>query len=336
MTRANRTDVARMAGVSTTVVSYVINDGPRPVAPDTRARVLAAMEELNYRPNASARALKLARTNVLGLLMTDITNPYFSEFARYFQDQAFAHGHGLMIANTGQDGVKELPELNNMLAREVDGIAIYGVVRPETLETIVAAGIRVVSMDWHLERPDVPSVGIDDYGATRQAVEHLLWHGHKEVALIAGVGDLTLRPQAWADAMSPRVSAHRLEELKAVSEFTREGGYTAALELLDRPVPPRAIFASSDVQAFGALRAIQRSGFRVPEDVAVVSLDGTNASAYTVPSLTAIQVPLELIARYCIEKLTGQDTQVAHITVPHALTIRESCGCRVSGADSAR
>ncbi|WP_449407137.1 LacI family DNA-binding transcriptional regulator [Microbacterium maritypicum] len=327
MTRANRTDVARLAGVSTTVVSYVINDGPRPVAPDTRARVLAAMDQLKYRPNASARALKLARTNVLGLLMTDITNPYFSEFARYFQDYAFAQGRGLMIANTGQDGVKELPELHNMLAREVDGIAIYGVVRPETMETIVSAGIKVVSMDWHLEQPDVPSVGIDDYGATRQAVEHLLWHGHDEVALIAGAGDLTLRPKAWADVMAPRVSDARLAELKAVAEFTREGGYGAALELMALPDPPRAIFASSDVQAFGALRAIQRSGRRVPEDVAVISLDGTNASAYTLPSLTAIQVPLELIAQYCIEKLTGNDLQATHITVPHTLAIRESCGC---------
>lgn len=328
MTRANRTDVARLAGVSTTVVSYVINNGPRPVKRETKARVLAAMEELQYRPNASARALKLARTNVLGLLITDITNPYFSEFAAYFQQRAHDRGLGLMIANTGRGEAKELSELNNMLARDVDGIAIYGVVRPETMDTIVRAGVRVVYMDWHLQRPDVPSVGIDDYGATRQAVEHLMTvHGHHEVGLIAGIGDLTLRQKAWHDSLASRCSPERLEQLTVSAEFTREGGYNAALELLSRPDAPRAIFVSSDVQAFGALRAIQHSGRRIPDDVAVVSLDGTNASAFTHPSLTAIQLPLDEIAKYCIEKLSGDDSRGTHITVPHTLVTRESCGC---------
>lgn len=328
MTRANRTDVARLAGVSTAVVSYVINNGPRPVKHETRDRVLAAMEELRYRPNASARALKLARTNVLGLLMTDITNPYFSEFASYFQERAHSKGLGLMIANTGRGGEKELSELGNMLARDVDGIAIYGVVLPETMDTIMRAGVRVVYMDWHLQRPDVPSVGIDDYGATRQAVEHLIAvHGHEEVGMIVGIDDLTLRQKAWHDTVSPRVSPERLAELTVSAEFTREGGYTAALELLSRPNPPRALFVSSDVQAFGALRAIQHAGLRIPEDMAVVSLDGTNASEFTHPSLTAVRLPLDTIAKYCIEKLTGDDSRGTHITVPHELVTRESCGC---------
>jgi LacI family transcriptional regulator len=326
MTRANREDVARLAGVSTAVVSYVINNGPRPVAEATKVRVLAAMDELHYRPNASARALKLARTNVVGLLMTDITNPYFSEFAHHLQDHAYAHGYGLMIANTGPDGVKETAELHNMLAREVDGIAIYGVRKPETLETILRAGIRVMSLDWHLDRPNIPSVGIDDYGATREAVEHLIAHGHDEVAFIGGKDDLTLRLRAWTDIMGARCTPDRLSELRAVDEFTREGGFDATLRLLKQPNPPAAIFVSSDVQAFGALRAVQHVGLKIPDDVAIVSLDGTDASAFTYPSLTAIRLPLAEIAKHCIDKLTAGDQDGTHITVPHTLVIRESCG----------
>jgi LacI family transcriptional regulator len=328
MTRAKRADVARLAGVSSAVVSYVLNGGPRPVAEATRARVLAAVDELRYRPNASARALRLARTNVLGLLIPDITNPYFSEFALRLQDHAYARGYGLMIANTGEDGVKATGELRNMLGGEVDGIAIYSVRKPETLKAIVKAGMKVVLLDWHLTDPNLPSVGIDDYGATRQAVEHLLSHGHREVGLIAGTGDLTQRQQAWSDVMVTYCTPDRMATLKAVGDFSREGGFLAALDLLQQRNPPKAIFVSSDVQAIGALRAVQHFGLRIPADVAIVSLDGTEASAFTYPSLTAIQVPLDEIAKHCIDRLTalGSDEKM-RTTVPHQLVTRESCGC---------
>jgi len=328
MKRANREDVARLAGVSTAVVSYVINNGPRPVAEATRSRVIAAMDELRYRPNASARALKLARTNVIGLLMWDITNPYFSEMAKYMQERAHERGYGLMIGNTGQDGIEETAELHNMLGREVDGIALSGVRRPETLTAIARSGVNVISMDWHLAAPDIPSVGIDDYGATREAVEHLLWHGHTEVGLIAGIDDLTLREKSWSDTMSARCTPERLKELTAYGDFTRQGGYQAAIDLLKRPNPPKAIFVSSDVQAFGVVRAVQHLGLNIPNDVAIISLDGTDASAFTYPSLTVIRLPLDEIAKHVVDKLTshGADERM-HTTFPHTLIPRESCGC---------
>ncbi|MFD2795222.1 LacI family DNA-binding transcriptional regulator [Promicromonospora vindobonensis] len=328
MTRANRDDVARLAGVSTAVVSYVINNGPRPVAQATRERVLAAMDELSYRPNASARALKLARTSVIGLLMSDITNPFFSEFAMFLQGQAHARGYGLMIANTRQENAEETAELQSMLARGVDGIAVYGARRPETLSAIVRSGVRAVSMDWHLTASDVPSIGIDDYGATTQAVEHLLGHGHSEVAFIAGTDDLTLRVRAWSDTMRTRCTPERLAQLRVTGDFTREGGYDAATTLLELPDPPRAIFVSTDVQAFGALAAVRDLGLSVPADVAIVSFDGTNASAFTSPPLTAIRIPQDRIAQLCIEKLTSvPSAEPMHSTFPHELVIRESCGC---------
>ncbi|WP_239065878.1 LacI family DNA-binding transcriptional regulator [Microbacterium hibisci] len=328
MPRANRTDVARLAGVSTAVVSYVLNDGPRPVADATRQRVLAAVEQLGYRPNASARALKLSRTDVLGLMVDDITNPFFSEIAAHVQRFAHQHGYGVMIGGEHREGVEQTTELQNMVAREVDGIAIFGARRQETLTSIARAGIKVVSMDWNLTAAEIPSVGIDDYGATRQGIDHLLWHGHEEVAFIAGTHDVSLRRRAWIDAMTPRCSPERLEQLQAAGDFTREGGYAAAKQLLERPDRPTAVFVSSDVQAFGALRAVQQSGLRVPQDIAMVSLDGTNASAFTCPSLTAIQLPLETIARCSVEKLISESSGDLHLTVPHALVIRESCGCQ--------
>lgn len=328
MSRATNEDVARLAGVSVAVVSYVVNDGPRPVAAATRDRVLAAMKELRYRPNASARALKLARTNVIGFLLTDITNPYFSELAAELQDGAHEHGCGLLIANTGRDGASAATELKSMLAREPDGIALYGIHRDETYELIANSDARIVSLDWHPNRRGFLSIGIDAASATRDAVEHLLSHGHAEVGIIAGTPDSSGRLEAWSDLMRDRCSLERVAHLIATGEFSREGGYTAARQLLDQPEPPTAIFVSSDVQAFGALSAIQQTGRRIPHDVAVMSLDGTAASAFTYPSLSAVEVPLRDIAQRSIAILAGRQSPTeAAITLPHRLVLRESCGC---------
>lgn len=326
--RANRQDVAERAGVSTAVVSYVVNGGPRPVAPATRDRVLAAMAELHYRPNASARALSLAKTNVLGLLMTDITNPYFSEFAAHFQGMANAAGYSLMIANTGQDGARELAEVDAVLSHEVDGIVAYGVQHPETLNRLAESGVRLVSMDWHLTHEQVPTVAVDDYTGAQEAIKHLQGHGHANVGFIAGFNDPTMRTQAWEDAMQP-VLGDRLDTFVEAGAFTRQGGFDAALRLLGRPDPPSALFVATDVQAFGVLAAAERLGLSVPGDLAVVSFDGTTASAFTSPPLTAIQLPMAQIAEHCLRKLVApSDSFELHTTVPHKLEIRRSCGCR--------
>lgn len=328
MERANREDVARLAGVSTAVVSYVTNGGPRPVADATRDRVLAAMDELNYRPNASARALKLSKTYVLGLLMTDITNPYYSEFARIFQDLAYEAGYAVMIANTGYDAAKESAELDTLLAREVDGIAAWGVQKDESLDILMSSGVRTVSMDWHISREEVPSVAIDDYGAVRDAIEHLQWHGHERIGFVGGLNDRTMREQSWRDTITPSLGAE-VDRFAEWGDFTRAGGYHAAMRLLDRPDRPTALFVASDVQAFGAVRAAQVLHLDVPRELAIVSFDGTIASAFTTPPLTAIQVPFEQIARHCLRKLTApRDSFELHTTVPHRLEIRESCGCQ--------
>lgn len=315
-----------MAGVSTAVVSYVLNGGPRPVAAATRERVLAAMNQLGYRPNENARAMKFARTNVIGLLIRDITNPYFSELAQKVQKRAHQAGYGLMIGNAGSDGVEATAEFKNMLAREVDGIAVYGIRDPETLSAISKSGIRLVSLDWHLDNMGVPFVGIDDFGAACEAIAHLRGHGYEEIGLIAG-DHPDPRLAAWERHVASGLKPARALELKVASDFSLEAGYQAACRLLSLPKPPSAILASSDVQAFGAIRAAQHLGKRIPDDVAVVSIDGTDASAYTYPSLTTIQLPFKEIADFVVDQLTTVDAPQGQRTFSHTLVRRESCGC---------
>lgn len=325
-TRASRSDVARLAGVSPSVVSFVVNNGPRPVAPATRTRVLEAIEQLGYRPNATARALRMSKSYVLGLMMWDITNPYYSEFAQIFQDLAYEAGYAVMIANTGQNGSKEVAEIRSLLDRQVDGIAAYGVRKQETVDLLVEARVRTVSMNWHLDEQTIPTIATDYDGATHLAVEHLRAHGHEHIGFIGGHDDPTQRYDAWRQMMLPMLGDEHTT-LAAWGDFSNEGGYQAALTLLKTDHPPTALFVSSDVQAIGVLHAARTLGVRVPEDLAIVSVDGTATSAFTAPALSTVRVPFETMARECLRMLTDDEAvPTDHVTLPHRLLVRQSCG----------
>jgi len=332
MSRPTRNDVARRAGVSTAVVSYVLNDGPRPVAVATRERVLRAIADLGYRPNASARALKLARTGVLGLFVPDIANPFFAAFARHVQDQAQRRDLAVMIGNTGLDPDREETQLGSIIERQVDGLIVFGIKGPAQLERLLMSGIPLVSMDWQLQDASVPTIVADDYGAARTAIEHLIAHGHRDIAFIGGPEGLQVsgaRREAWQELVGMRLEPAEADHLGVAAEFSLVGGYEGYLrvhEQLGRH--PRALFASSDVQAIGAIRAATDLGLTVPTDLAVVSFDGTQVGEFSIPSLTAVRLPLELMAEHAVQKvLQGPGPLGLHSTVPHTLVIGESCGC---------
>lgn len=331
MIRPTRRDVAELAGVSTAVVSYVVNNGPRPVAAATRAKVLEAILELGYRPNAAARALKLSRTNVIGLLITDIRNPFFSEFAKLFQDLLHKRGYSVAIGNTELDPDLEESQIDAMLAQQVDGVVAFGLTSTGHLERLIREGISVVSMDWRIRDGPIPTIAVDDYGATQLAVRHLIADGHPEVAFIGGPelsGIAEARIQAWRDAVSGMgISGERIGQIQSFGEFSRRGGREAMLTLLSQSDRPSAVFISSDVQALGALHACRELGLRVPEDIAIVTFDGTEDSEFSAPPLSVIQLPLRAMAEQAVTSVLGsRDTASLHVTLPHSFAARESCG----------
>ncbi len=331
--RTTRDDVAKLAGVSVAVVSYVVNDGPRPVAASTRSRVLQAIDELDYRPNAAARALRLARTSTLGLLIPDISNAFFSEFAKHVQDSAHEAGYALFLGNTDLDPERETAQIRSLLRHEVDGLIVFGIRDPTALQELVSSDTPIVSMDLQLSHANVPTVTSDDYGAARTAAQHLVDHGHKEVAFIGGPDHLLfsqVRRQAWADVVGPLVTSERLNRLAEHPEFSRDGGYSAAVALLESPASrPSAMLASSDIQAIGVLRASRVLGISVPGDLAIVSIDGTMEAKYSSPSITVVQLSIRLMAEYAVSKVIGQSDDLdVHTILPHRLIVRESCGCK--------
>lgn len=328
MTAARRptlADVAALAGTSTAVVSYVVNDGPRPVAPDTRRRVESAIETLGYRRNPLAGALSAGRSNLVALLVPDSSNAFFGELARRVEGEGRRHGLLTLLGNAAYDADAE---------REY--LAAFSDLRPR--------GVLVASISEAAELPldcprvylhsappgaHAPSVVFDDVGGARDAVRHLLGHGHAQVACIAGptgFGPSGRREQGWREALDAAGADGRLHR----TSFERVDAERDMLTLLASPARPAAVFATTDEVALAVVRAAKLLGLRVPEDVAIVGFDGIREALHGSVRLTTIRLPLDRLATEAFAVLersgdaTGDDVL---IVLPGVLRVGETCGC---------
>ncbi|MDB6427808.1 LacI family DNA-binding transcriptional regulator [Curtobacterium sp. 20TX0008] len=324
-----RADVARYAGVSTSVVSYVVHDGPRPVAAETAARVREAIRVLGYRPNASAQALRTGSSKMLGLIVPELDNPFWSELAVAVTHAAAARGYDLLIANSDGDAQQERERLRTLSARQVDGIIVTSIMTHPDLSSTTDPGIPMVLLNTFFEVPEYASIGVDALRGARQGTQHLVGHGYREIGLVMGrTGSMELREQGWMQALR----AAGLPDGPIVRcSFDRAGGYEAGLRMFGGGTGPRAVFVSSDLQAVGLLRALYELGLRSPDDVAVVSFDGVAEADYTNPQLTVVRQPVEAMAAAAVDRvLAREDPDDHHLDlVPAELVLGASCGCDV-------
>lgn len=324
-----RKDVARYAGVSAAVVSYVVNGGPKNVSPPTEARVRDAIAALGYRPNAAARALKLGSSRLLGLIVPDTRNPFFTELAHAVEEEASAMGYAVLMTNSDGTMVKERTHIRNLAARQVDGVFLASNMFEPDLTELQAANIPAVLLATSMEAMGFATVGTDLRAGARAAVEHLIGHGHTSIALAMGsnvAGEVDGRELGWLDAL-----AHAgLPEGPIVrSLFTREGGYAAGQRLLASAGRPTAVFASSDTQAVGILRALNEAGVPVPDGMAMVSFDGSADAEYCWPPLSSVKQPVREMAEAAVSALVGphDPADPVHVVIPSELVLRRSCGC---------
>jgi len=327
-----RADVAKHAGVSPAVVSYVLNAGPRPVAAETRERVLAAVEKLGYRPNRIARALRENRTHSIAMVIPDHVNPHFAELAQAVEDEAFAHDYVLLIGTASNDIAREQSYLRSFVDRQVDGLLLISAGSSPDVEQLTKARIPVVLLDRAPHGSGFSTVTIDNRSAAREAVEHLLWHGRRAPACIAGPGDLDAvadRVAGWRDALH----AAGITDLPPVvnAAFTREAGYAVMQELLRSGETFDSVFVTSDAQAIGVLRACKEFGRAVPDDIALVAFDGTKAGAFTHEPLTSVEQGVPDIARTAVmellERIRRNDSPARHHVLQPKLRIGGTCGC---------
>ena len=328
--------MARLAAVSQPLVSYVLSGDPNaPVAPETRARVLAAIEELGYVPSHAARSLRSQRSLAIGAIIPDITNPFYPAFARGIQNVAERAGYDLIAYNS--DGLleRERKFIQSALAGRVDGIILSPFqVTMDELADVSEMNIRVVALTSRRPvdgRAPVDTVHVDSVAAAREAVEHLIARGHRRIGMIAGEAGTPPREDRVL-GYQKALEAHGLrteEMLVRGADFNEDGGYRAAQDLLRLDPPPTAIFAANDLMAMGAMAALHESGLRVPQDMAIAGFDDIPAARLLAPPLTTVaQFPDQLGARTAellLERLRGEGPPSSRmIVMPAELVVRES------------
>ncbi|MFB4282736.1 substrate-binding domain-containing protein [Nonomuraea sp. MTCD27] len=323
--------VADLAGVSATTVSHTLN-GRRPVAEETRRRVLQAIEELGYRPNVLARGLRTSRSQTIGLIIPDITNPFYPALARGLQDVLGPAGYDQIISNT--DGVRrvERAAIEQMIARQVDGLAFAVFhTHAEDLLPVIEAGIPVVRLGGRLVQRGVDLVHSDDEGGAAEATRHLLGRGYRRIAFVCGPaaeGPAAERVAGYRAALADAgVPADRA--LVTHTEFSRAGGAEGVARLLELPEPPDAVLCANDVMAIGALDVAAQRGLRVPGDLAVMGFDDIEAAGMVSPGLTTMANPAREIGQATavrlLERLRGAiDEPSTELVVPARLVRRQS------------
>jgi DNA-binding LacI/PurR family transcriptional regulator len=332
-------DVARLAGVSVQTVSVVINNKPD-IAPDTRDRILSAIESLGYRPFAVARSLRTGSTRTIALVVSDITNPFFAKMANTVEDYAHRSGYNLILYNTHSDLERERNYMQIATQRWVDGLlfvstkdTMYG------LEPLRAAGIPVVAVDRIPDDYDGPWVILDNLKTGSLVAEHLLDLGHRYFAHISGPLDLRLsreRLQSFQDA----IAARGIEPGVSVAgddSWSCESGYRAMQSLLEMRRQPTAVFASNDRLAIGAMRAIVEAGLHIPEDISVVGVDDIEFAAYQTPPLTTVRQSLTDVATLGIKILLGilrgETPAQTQVVFEPMLVVRQSTSRPVMGKE---
>lgn len=324
-------DVARVAGVSTATVSRVLS-GKDTVSDGIRERVLSAVEDLEYRPNALARSLREETTRTLGLVVSNVMNPFFTAVARAVEDAASEKGYSVILCNADENPTKEASYLDVLFQKRVDGLIISPARGgSRQLRRFVSSGVPVVFVDRSVEGLGIPSVRVDGTRAVEELVEYFLDLGHERLAIISGPPETTPgdeRLKAFLDGTRER-GAEIPEEYLRFGDFRRESGRQAMGELLRLRHPPTAVFAANNLMCLGALQATKEVRRRVPEDVSIASFDDIVWFGLMQPPITAIAQPIRELGAATAEMLLDmvEDAREPGSRVMEAkLTVRDSCG----------
>ena len=305
--------MARLAGVSPTTVSNVVN-GLVPVSPETRVRVERALSALDYVPNLSARGLRNGRTGVIALALPNLSTPYSAVLAHHIVRAASERGWSVQIEETGLGSRREAELLSRARANLVDGL----ILSPVLLETsAVQRGVSLppVVLIGEVDQPSADHVWIDNIAAARAITELLLAYGHRRIAILGVRNTATsrLREQGYRVALaSANLPTYGAMEI-GCPKWTSDGGYEATRSWLTEHEPPEALFAFTDSLALGALHALSESGLRVPEDVSVVGYDDVPEAAHFAPPLTTVGFDKQAFADAVLDQLS---TRIADPSAP--------------------
>ena len=302
-------DVARGAGVSTATVSRALSGTGASVRDATRSRILRVAEELEYHPSALPSYLRARSSKSLGLVITDIGNPFFPAVARGVEDVARRAGFGLVLTNTDEDVDLERNALLTLVGERVGGVILASTGRTnQGLDRMIAARIPVVALDRRIEGLAVDSVMVDNEAAAQAATEHLVLLGHRRIGFIGGPSFVSTAHDRLL-GYRRALEAHRIEpddDLIRIGNLRDSGGFEQALALLAMDRPPTAIFSVNGQTTVGVLRAARSRGVRFPRDLSLVSFDDLPTGEFLDPPLTAVVQPSYQLGMRAAELLLGR------------------------------
>ncbi len=327
-------DVAKRAGVAPITVSRVLNNSGY-VKPETRHRVEQAAADLHYVPNMLAHSFRSNRTNTLALVVTDITNPFWTTVARGVEDVASAHNYSVLFCNTDENEAKQAAYLDVLLRRRVDGVLLAPASsNGAAVETMQRHNVAVVVLDRRVEDVAVDTVRGDSINGAYLLVQHLVALGHRRIALLAGPPNLSVSQERAAGYIQALQEAGLPvdPQLSLFGAFTVESGCAMMEKVLAIRPRPTAIFAASNFIAAGALTAMRRAGLCMPEELSVVVFDDLPDPYVTPPVLTVVVQPAyelgQRAARRLLEKLeqesAAEGCEVCDIVLPVRLIVRSS------------
>ncbi len=338
-------EVAQRAQVSVSTVSQVLNGNLDYVGADKRERVLQAVQELRYRPNAIARSMVKQRTGTIGMIFTSVLDHLFIRIVESVQDMLDAEGYTIFLANT-PDIASEMQAIEAFQARQVDGfifMSTTSVSESAHLLSLKEAGVPLVVINRHIEADcDLNQIQLNDKEAGYLATRHLLQLGHRSIAIVGGprLGSVPYwysaadRQEGWQRALSEEGIAVQADWI-VHGDYTFAGGYAATIQLLkqagSRERLPSALFVLSDSMAVGALRALHYAGLRVPQDIAFISIGNPVYAPHMTPALTTLAHPLaeagKVAARLLLAQMASSEPlPTQRLMLSFELQVRESCG----------
>ncbi|NOT73318.1 MAG: LacI family DNA-binding transcriptional regulator [Cyclobacteriaceae bacterium] len=289
-------DIARELGISPSTVSRALKDHPD-ISSETKKAVHALAEKLNYQPNIVALSLRQKKTNTIGVIIPELVHFFFSTVISGIEDVAYQAGYSVILAQSNESYEREKTDIKALFNSRVDGMLIS--LSRETknfdhIESIISKGVPVVFYDRMYNNPNTSKVIVDDYTGAKEAVDHLIEQGYKQIAHLEGTSGLLItadRKRGYIDALKEHKMEIKEAYIEECSSGSQEDGKTATLKLLSLPNPPDAIFAHSDPIATGAMMAIKEKGLKIPQDIGLVGFSNWSYGSLIEPSLTTVDQP---------------------------------------------
>ncbi|BCK25797.1 TPA: substrate-binding domain-containing protein [Vibrio cholerae] len=328
---ATMKDIARLAGVSTSTVSHVINKS-RFVSDEIAERVNNAAQQLNYAPSALARSLKMNRTKTIGMLVTTSTNPFFGEVVKGVERSCYHQGYNLILCNTEGDNQRMKASINTLLQKRVDGLLLMcSTLEGERLDVFDRyPDIPIVVMDWGPILFASDKIQDNSLQGGYMAAKHLIECGHKEIGCITGPlirHQAQMRYEGYKRALAEAGIAINPDWI-VESDFECEGGYQAFEKLYQRGKLPSALFVSNDMMAMGVIQAANQRGLRVPDDLSLIGYDDVHIAKFMTPALTTIHQPKYRLGKAAVDtllyRLENPDTTAQVVQLEPTLVARSS------------